>query len=140
MGYTHYWDHLESFTDTEWEVITDKIRSVVNWCEGNGIPLRYEYDVDAPAQINDSEIRFNGEEQDGHETFMIKKVSSKNWDFCKTAGKPYDIAVGCCLIILNHPNKFKLSSDGDYDDWQDVIEVYEKIFGEKPVNFLRSDS
>lgn len=86
----------------------------------------------------DNRIRFNGVDDDGHETFLVDKSPSSNWEFCKSARKPYDAAVGCCLIILKNanPKKFTFRSDGGYEDWEDVIETYNEIFGQKPANFL----
>lgn len=141
MGYTHYWDHTDAFTTDEWNQITDKVNKIVNWCQNNKIPLQYEYDMVMPVLNDSHQIRFNGVGDDGHETFMIKRVPSKTWDFCKTARKPYDVAVGCCLVLLQsvNGNKFKFRSDGDYDDWADVVDAYEEIFGEKPENFLNDD-
>lgn len=42
------------------------------------------------------------------------------WTFCKTARKPYDVAVtaiGCCLESI-WPNYFEFTSDGHLNDWQ----------------------
>ena len=51
----------------------------------------------------------------------------------KTARKPYDIVVQCCLILAKkHLGKgISISSDGEKDDWLDAINIIEKDFGYK---------
>ena len=65
---------------------------------------------------NDDEIIFNGnpkDEQD-HETFYINKKNDKeSFNFCKTARKPYDLAVWHLLYFINNETKAmkKISRD-----------------------------
>ena len=50
-----------------------------------------------------------------------------NFDFCKTARKPYDFVVCTMLLSLaNHLENFEFSSDGDKDDWKPVVDFYLK--------------
>ena len=58
--------------------------------------------------------------------------SGEAFDFCKTARKPYDLAV--CLVLLamkrHAPKSVKVSSDGDWDgEWKEAREVYKSLFG-----------
>jgi len=56
-----------------------------------------------------------------HETFNIqRKVETREFEFCKTARKPYDLMVCICLILLKwyFKDKVSISSDGDMKDWQ----------------------
>ena len=55
------------------------------------------------------------------------------FEFTKTARKPYDIVVQCCLILAKkHLGKgIAISSDGEKDDWTDAINIIEKNFGYK---------
>jgi len=104
--------------------------------------LRFEYNSEDPVVINQELIRFNGVEDDGHETFFVERNNTSGFNFCKTACKPYDVAVGCCLIVMQNenPKNFVVSSDGDKQDWQEIIQLYEKLFGEKPsLEFLERD-
>lgn len=47
------------------------------------------------------------------------------YNFCKTAGKPYDAAVTAVLSIVNHyaAAVFAISSDGEAQDWADGIRL-----------------
>ena len=65
---------------------------------------------------NQKEIWLNGVGDDSHEAFLLDFKGS--WAFCKTARKPYDLAVKAILIlaekheILKEPFDF----DGDRSD------------------------
>ena len=55
-----------------------------------------------------------------HESFYMDhyKLKEGEWDFCKTARKPYDLFVCAALIHLYHKGLIKsFNSDGDVDDW-----------------------
>ena len=77
-----------------------------------------------------------------HESFVfLGDMELQDWDkpdengryfgFCKTAFKPYDLAVNICLIIIKHylGDKIKVSSDGEMKDWQDAIDICQNAFG-----------
>ncbi|MDO8303281.1 MAG: hypothetical protein Q7T18_08570 [Sedimentisphaerales bacterium] len=53
------------------------------------------------------------------------------FDCCKTAYKPYDLAVIICLIIAKHHLKEAIlpSSDGRINNWQDGMLICQKILG-----------
>ena len=53
------------------------------------------------------------------------------FEFCKTAYKPYDLAVIICLIIARHHLKDQIlvDSDGTIDNWQDGILICQKTLG-----------
>ncbi|MHC4616437.1 MAG: hypothetical protein ACYTEQ_01655 [Planctomycetota bacterium] len=71
-----------------------------------------------------------------YETFRIPRKAehdeytndiSKPWvfSFCKTAYRPYDIAVTACLVVLKHHLKDRIvvKSDGEHKDWFDGMVV-----------------
>ena len=108
----------------------------------DGINIAYEYDQpnDAPSFTN-FYVRFNGIGDEGHETFLIHKRFDNDFPqfdddgkrafaFCKTAYKPYDLAVCCCLIIFKHwfPD-MKVCSDGTMEDWQTAIDRVKDVLG-----------
>jgi hypothetical protein len=91
-------------------------------------------------------VWFNGEGEDGHETFHVpREFEPTEWaslrrngrgpwpDFCKTDRKPYDLAVCCCLLIFRHHSgkQFGLTSDGhDYEEsWPQAREVCQRVLG-----------
>jgi hypothetical protein len=77
-----------------------------------------------------------------HEGFVLEKYESMpdyqktrgnklTFDFCKTAYKPYDIAVTAALIIAKHHlgNAIKISSDGNAKDWFDAALLIKTTLG-----------
>jgi len=101
--------------------------------------LQREFDDASPVVIDDNQIRFNGIDEDGHETFMLlKNDTPREWaedkdvvfNFCKTAEKPYDVYVtGVLFLAMQHlTTDIQVSSDGWVDDWQaGVALVNEKL-------------
>lgn len=73
-------------------------------------------------------LAFNGVGDMAHETFVLAAeigsddyfVHGEKFSFCKTNGKPYDAVVVAMLIAMKAiaPDVFRISSDGDIDDWQ----------------------
>ena len=55
-----------------------------------------------------------------HESFRFDRVADSTFAFCKTAFKPYDIAVTAALIaIQHHLPTVRITSDGNDNDWAD---------------------
>lgn len=55
-----------------------------------------------------------------HESFCFDRVEDDEFAFCKTAFKPYDIAVTAALIVIkHHAPSVNVSSDGNDEDWVD---------------------
>jgi hypothetical protein len=136
MGYTHYFPQSKSFTNSQWDKTQEGTKKIFDYCKNKGIVLKEESDVDDEPIVNDREIRFNGREDDGHETFLLKK-DAKGFQFCKTARKPYDMAVGLVLLLAkaNGKDVIEVQSDGLWDDdseWVPIRSVYKEIFGRKP--------
>jgi len=141
MGYTHYYYQKKSLTQKQWENVCIETFQILDYCKGKKIKLAFEYDNPAPPLVNNDQIRFNGVKDEGHETFIFLKKKpeekicsdkSRYFYFCKTARKPYDLAV--CLVLLslaNHaPKSVELASDGDWDqEWAEARKVYKELFG-----------
>ena len=77
-----------------------------------------------------------------HETFMFERIMKlREWDkpdendlhfeFCKTAYKPYDLAVITCLIIAKQylGEDIKISSDGEDEQWWDGKYICQVLLG-----------
>lgn len=143
MGYSHYYYQIQSFTQKQWEKVCWDAFKVVEHCEKNDIHLAFECDVPKPPEISNDKIRFNGVGNEGHETFMIQRVKPKNhfncgndyyFNFCKTARKPYDLAVGLMLLVANKhaSDVIRISSDGDWEvDWEEIRHAYKSLFDEE---------
>ena len=118
-------------------------KKICKFLSKDGLNLAFEFDSSKEPIFTDTLVRFNGVEKDGHETFYIeaihddcKQFDNKNrvFAFCKTAYKPYDIAVCACLIIFKHwlPD-MKVSSDGNISDWEPAIKAVRSVFGKEYV-------
>lgn len=129
MGYTHYWTQNSGFTGEEWDKTAREIQAILDCARKRGVALGDGFgkrEITAAEAIQDSAIVFNGLASDSHETFYIHRaLSDPKWDFCKTARKPYDVAVTACLIYLDSvfPGRFSVSSDGTAVDWQDGLNL-----------------
>jgi hypothetical protein len=79
-----------------------------------------------------------------HETFKLAQAmgtshmglsrtlkNGKYFDFCKTAYKPYDLAVNVVLIIAKHylGSRILVMSDGESKDWQDGRMLCQRFLG-----------
>lgn len=126
----------------QWEKVCLEAFQILDYCAKKKIDLVWEYDVTKPPAVTPDLIRFNGPQDDGHETFLVTREmpeipdwssdKSASFDFCKTARKPYDLAV--CLVLLSMsrhaPESVKVSSDGDWDvEWTEARDVYSRMFG-----------
>ena len=111
MGYTHYWTQTRDFTRDEWVQIREDFEALLKDVQHvQGIPLangdgRTRH---VPRDLGQAKIFFNGAGDDAHETFCLYRVrppkeswqSRRGGDFCKTARKPYDLAVTAALCYL----------------------------------------
>lgn len=130
MGYTHYWTQQRDFDGDEFAEISADVlvvladaaqRYEIAICDGAATP---HTQPEATADL----LAFNGTDvgDQGHEGFvLLRERAQKNlpperfgWDFCKTARKPYDIAVTAVLCYLGTVvESHAVSSDGSGRDW-----------------------
>lgn len=156
MGYTHYWNFKKNPKDVkdgekkfktavkllkkclknvpaelEMEVYdwknntTQKVNVPFKLCDGNG----YGEPV-----FTDTLVCFNGDaEKDyDHETcYLALNNDNYEFDFCKTACKPYDVAVCLTLLCFKKAfgDDFSYSSDGNIEDegWKMAHNIFNKI-------------
>jgi hypothetical protein len=151
MGYTNYYYQKKNLTQKQWEKVCLETFQILDYCKGKKIELAFECDVPKPPEVSNDMIRFNGVNNEGHETFIFFKKkpevqafqtdSKEYFYFCKTARKPYDLAV--CLVLLslaNHaPKSVTLGSDGDWDvEWTEARRVYKELFGVEVESFQKA--
>ncbi len=141
MGYTHYWSMSRDFTDKEWRDITVAARRIVNYAQSaRGIALSKEYDINRIPVIGSAQIRFNGYGDEGHETFHLThkvgeppeyRIGQPDFQFCKTARKPYDPVVVAILNSTRHiaPDAFSWSSDGWLSEHVDGLALLKDATG-----------
>ena len=104
MGYTNYWNQTKSFTDKEWKKVKDEYSYIKEICKSTIIDETQK----------DDEIVFNGKGDLSHETFVLTKHprteeeykgEDLSFNFCKTAEKPYDLAVWHLLFFTRKNTK-----------------------------------
>lgn len=82
------------------------------------------------------DIAFNGIEDESHESFVLPASGLGDFEFCKTAQKPYDEVVVAALARLAEVEGIKVSSDGNAADWEDGVKLASKVLGRKVSNPL----
>ena len=161
MGYTHYWYFPSAYevnTNT-WKKIVEDFNKILDVKQRLNVPVKniLEQKSGQKLAITDDMIWFNGREENdqGHETFHLERKSTKEsyrtmplrssetgeimegsdveecFTFCKTARKPHDIVVCCCLLIAKHylGDLIKVASDGDWTEWEAAIKMCQKHLG-----------
>ena len=140
MGYTHYWYRQSRIETKTFNSIKKDFEKVLPEFK-DLICLEYDKPNEEP-EIDSKGIQFNGKESAGHETLWFPKIRTMQdyekiqddgliSDFCKTAQKPYDIAVMVFLIIAKRHLKdsIKVRSDGQTEDWQPAVELCQTKLG-----------
>jgi hypothetical protein len=118
VGYTSYWKMTEpvKLAPLQKKMIQEVLKenkALLFGADGTGKPV-----------FNDKEILLNGNAKtdEDHETFGVEFGIKKDFDFCKTARKPYDLAVCKILLVLTLSKGFNISSDGTNQN--DADETY----------------
>lgn len=128
MGYTNYYHakNRKKINDSDFKNFMNDTYKAVEILMKKGFKFADDRtdeiykDIDDFKAKNQNEIWLNGVGDDSHEPFILDFKGS--WEFCKTARKPYDIAVKAILIlaerhgILKNPFDF----DGDRTDLEFV--------------------
>lgn len=115
MGYTHYWGPFEGTEDKYQDAMNDCqkiLENQMHFIEDNS---------------SDGMIYFNGLGDEAHEDFMLPTWSQeiKDFNFCKTARKEYDIVVVACLAVMAEAG-LNVHSDGPHL-WADGIAMASAI-------------
>ena len=137
MGYTHYWYIADEISQDSWDKFLGDFRLVLPNFENT-----LDIQGDQKLQHDKDMIYLNGIGELSHETFLLERVTNITgftqrdddgliFKFCKTALKPYDIAVCSALIIAKkHFDKsIMISSDGDNEEWKESKALCQKILG-----------
>ena len=129
MGYTHYWTLENGVEESAWSEFFDGAAKILETAKDAGIQLEDD-------SLN-TVIHFNGVGEGAHETFAITPLDV-GFNFCKTAEKPYDTVVTAILILLKETlrENVKVTSDGDWNDWQGGQLLYETVFDKQPESIL----
>lgn len=125
MGYIHYWDKPKNSIKDNDKLI--EIRGHLDKIIKNSNIIQWEEDINQSPELyidwcnNCVNIRFNGINEKGHETFIFDNRGDFN--FCKTNRKPYDLVVCKCLLILNYFFDIDLKSDGFSSNYRDEYKL-----------------
>ena len=137
MGYTHYWEfkgHIapKDLKDGEnkFAKAAELIRKAYNKVTEMGIKIAGGMG-DGQPRMSDHAIVFNGKGDESYETFAIRDNDGE-WNFCKTARRPYDLLVCVSLLAFKEVfgDDFSYTSDGitreDYEN-RESNEYWKKI-------------
>ena len=130
MGYTHYWNFNEKPSQEKFTEFLEGVKQIVATAEEAGIGIG--------EQVYESGyFSFNGVDAGAHETFSID-IRTQEEDFCKTAQKPYDMAVTASLILAKKifGEDIEIRSDGNWSDWESGQLLYESVYDIQPENVL----
>jgi hypothetical protein len=110
MGYTHYMKNKPAFTDAEWKQFRAKAREIF---KNSPVPLGNGCgDEGSKPMFGASRIMFNGVGDDSYETCCVDR-DEMEFEFCKTARKPYDsVVVAIYKAVRDILPSTELSSDG----------------------------
>lgn len=153
MGYTHYWAYLpehDQFRERWPRMVLDAKKVLDHVTTAWRIALRGADGYDTPT-LTEGAIGFNGCRQAGEDyegfwltygppgptsrPWMYEEYRGRGfvWDFCKTAQRPYDLAV-CAVLLRCHtlaPEVFAIGSDGSWGtDWAPARQVHTDLFGD----------
>jgi hypothetical protein len=154
MGYTHYWGVDTKKIHGKTEKFEKLYQKAIRDCN-KVIKAYYKENKGTDNSLSGYSahckngayggINLNGKGDNMHETFLFREHLKQNRDFefCKTARKPYDLVVVSCLSIMKFHlgAAIEVSSDGDFDDWIDGIDYANKVLRrtknkiESPIKF-----
>lgn len=136
MGYTHYWTKRRDLTTEERERFLNYAEIIVGNNSETAFPLSPELTV---VDRDRNTVIFNGDPADPddltHEDFWLElDAPVGEFQFCKTARKPYDTAVTAVLLALDLAahKAYAISSDGDEFDWTAAETEVSKVAGFRP--------
>lgn len=131
MGYTHYFIQKKSIAPDMWKKICRDTEKIIHYQIKLNIYLQSNDSSDVMVNEEKGFINFNGVLHNKHETFSIKKDLDKDFNFCKTARLPYDLAVTAVLMIIDYhaPECFQISSSGKIYSWLPAAKMNKILFG-----------
>ena len=146
MGYTHYWYKVAEVDAGLWQALALDVRKILQHA---GVPLSRDYDKPTPPEVTSEVVYLNGVGDDGHEPFVLDRVSKDRgihhhenrallFSCCKTAYKPYDVAVTAVLCAAKRHlgADIVVASDGERKDWDKGRALHLKATGvESPLPF-----
>lgn len=137
MGYTHYWYIADEISRDNWYKFLGDFHKILPNFEST-----LETQGDQKLKTINGMVLLNGIGELSHEKFCLERVTDTTgftqrdddgliFKFCKTARKPYDIAVCSALIIAkkHFGESIVISSDGQNEEWQEAKTLCENTLG-----------
>ena len=124
-GYTHYWTWKQA---PDAEAVKQCLAEMALLIEARTNIIAGTYDGESPLVLDATRIDFNGIGEEAHEPFVFP--GPPQFNFCKTAYKPYDEVVTACLIVArdHFPAKvLEIGSDGRWEDWEQGAKLYSSV-------------
>jgi len=137
MGYTHYWKITERL-DKNWDnwtsFLPDAMKIISHASQRLDIALADAFgETKGEATVSLSGVSLNGYAEESHESFVLTQELTE-FDFCKTAQKPYDRVVVAILILATEyfGNDIEVTSDGDRSDLLDGYYLFRSSMCREP--------
>ena len=122
MGYTNYWKIKEKLSESDWNKLSWDVALLMR---DTDIVIQFESDDPRPPIIDNELIRFNGQYDDGHETFVLVNEVT-DFECCKTNHKPYDMIV-CAVLALAAEYGVTVKSDGEREGFSDALKFASEV-------------
>jgi len=127
MGYTHYWKIHEEIPLQSFKKIQS---AAIAFAELSDTYLTISVNTH-PLHLK---LVIEGMFSDSHETFYLTP-NKNNFNFCKTAMKPYDEVVVATLNYAGTFDFFEWWSDGDKEDHQKGINLTKRFCQGREANY-----
>lgn len=137
MGYTHYYYRKKELDPIAYLAAAEDCKRV---CESE-LSLLAGRNGDGPPEFTSERIGFNGIDDSGCEPFRFDRVFESHYmsadekgrffNCTKTRHLPYDLAVMCCLIVLQRRfgDDVQVASDGESREWQPARDACQRVLG-----------
>ena len=141
-GYTHYYIWHKAPDETALMQCVAEMNQLIEARKSILVSPDLPDAVAGSLKLGTNKVDFNGVGDDSHETFVFPYVfeDKSEFNFCKTAYKPYDEVVTACLIVARDhfpPAVLTIKSDGSWNDWSAGASLYTATFHRNSKNPLQ---
>ena len=128
--YTQYYELIKPIDDEAWKKICIDTKKVIKYYKKLNINVETNHPSGIMVSNKKKYINFNGIGDDSYETFSFGKEQMR-FNFCKTNQNEYDKVVCSVMLVIYHHAKdcVSMSSDGNFNDWKEMMKNNAKIFG-----------
>ena len=125
MGYTRCWITTGNFYDAQTVKVIKKIIEIAK--TDYNIKIK-GYNGTGKPTVNTKQISLNGDKNNNleNETFFVENGVKTNFDFCKTARKPYDIVVNAIIQLLEEEDIIQNPRCGEGNNEKEAKELLQK--------------